>query len=494
MICLIDIAPSFRGISDLTRLPSGLLYIGDALKKAGYEVSVFHLAPEETDSAVEKIAKINPLFIGFSLFSGYPCYVSACMAEKIKQRLPNTPIVYGGVHPSLAPGQCLNENFVDFTVIGEGEETIVELAEAIENKSGYDTIKGIGYKKDGAVIINPARKQIGNLDLHRMDWSLINPQRYVRPSSDGKKCIAFVTSRGCPFNCGFCYNESFHKRRWRAHSVDFIVEQITELKNATGISRISFDDDDFMVNAERGFEILARLQKNGILCDWIEMNLDWVTYDNMSRFSDLGLKTLFFGWESGSDRILKLINKKITRESIIEKCRILARFPQIKYDASAIIGFPTESWEEINQTIDLALKISDIMPSFNVVLGTYMPYPGTQLHNLALEEGFDAPKRIFDWREYDIVCTTMKPTWIKWANQVTGRKFFLIDKYAHFLDRSIYLSPGSSLLKTIVKRMLYHAAKFRLKNRLYAFPLEIYFQRWWTRRNILRDLSKFQTQ
>ncbi len=490
-IALVSIAADFRGVPDLTRPPSGLLYVGGALKKAGYDVRIFHIAEKEIDSCSGEIAALAPLCVGFSVFTGYPCYIAQKMSRKIKELAPMSRIIWGGVHPSLSPDECLNEQAVDFVVIGEGELTAVELANALQTGRDISQVRGIGYK-NGKISFTTPREQIADLDEYSMDWSLVDPLRYVRSSSDYQRAMCFVTSRGCPFSCGFCYNQKFHKSKWRAHSAEFVIKKVQELQAATQITRISFDDDYFMADQRRGFKILEGLKNIGVICDWLEVRLETATVENMRRFSDLGVKTIFFGWESGSDRMLSLMNKRLTRSAILAKCEILSKFPDIKYDASAIIGFPTEKKSEIFETVDTALEISKILHTVNFNIGTYMPYPGTSLYELALSEGFSPPAKVQDWKNYDIMSPNIRLDWLKWAGSHTHRLFFRIDKYSKFLDRGTYLSAGSSKLRTIVKKLLYHLALFRLKNKVFIFPLELYFQSWWVKRNIVKDLARFK--
>ncbi|MHB9155669.1 MAG: B12-binding domain-containing radical SAM protein [Endomicrobiales bacterium] len=489
MIALVNIVSKFRTVEDKTRPPSGLLYVGGALKNAGHEVRVFHLYEREIAETVADIESLAPLFVGFTVFTGYPCYTSALMSKMLKQRMPGLPVVWGGVHPSLDPEGCLREDFVDFTVMGEGEETILELAGEIAGGRRYAGIKGIGYKENGKTVVTPARELLADLDRFRMDWSLVEASSYVRPGSEGNPSLCFITSRGCPYNCGFCYNERFHRRKYRAHSVDYVVREVRELKEKTGINGITFDDDHFLANVPRGLEILKKLKDMGVACDWLELRLEAVTRENMEKLRAAGVKRIFFGWESGCDRILKLVNKKFTRETILEKCALLSEFPEIKYDASAIMAFPTETWDETRETIDLAIRMAETLPNVNFNLGTYMPYPGTPLFELAIKEGFAPPVNIEGWKEFDILTGTVDLTWLEWAGRGTKRKLYLIDKYGHFLDRDI--ASGKGFFKRLAKTVFYRLARFRMKRRLFAFPFEVTLQLAYMERSIRKNLRKF---
>ena len=238
--------------------PTGLLYVGGALRKADYEVEILHITPEEVQESVKKIVEMSPLFVGFSVFTGDAMRAHGEMCREIK-RLSGIPIVWGNVHPSLLTEQCLNESYIDVVIIGEGEVTAVKLSRALEGYGSLSEVLGIGYKVNGEIRINPPRPLITNLDHYPIDWSLIDVQKYISPAWEMKRVLPLVTSRGCPYRCTFCYNIKFNQRQWRSHSVDFVVTHINELKKRYKLDGIFYHDDNFFVNKKRAFEILRRI-------------------------------------------------------------------------------------------------------------------------------------------------------------------------------------------------------------------------------------------
>jgi radical SAM superfamily enzyme YgiQ (UPF0313 family) len=200
----------------------------------------------------------------------------------------------------------------------------------------------------------------------------------------------------------------------------------------------------------------------------------------MKELKDLKVKRIFIGWESGSDRMLKLVTKGFDKNTILEKCKILADFPEIAIDASAIIGFPTEKKEDIHQTIDLALKMSEIIPNINFNLGTYLPYPGTRLYEIAIKEGFIPPKDPEGWGKFDILAGNIKLKWLPWASDREHQTFKRIDRYSKLLENSRSKNP----LLNIVKKVLFHMARLRLRQKIFSFPFEIIGYEWWLKRTI----------
>lgn len=397
--------------------PLGLLYVGDALKKAGYEVEVFHLSTEQIHEYVLKILAKSPLFVGFSVFTGEAIRACAEMCREIK-RNSKIPIVWGNAHPSLLPHKCLSEEYIDFVVIGEGEVTAVELAQALEKKREIVSVKGVGYRDANGIRINEPRAFIRNLDEFTMDWTLVDVERYLQGSWELRRMISFVTSRGCPDQCGFCYNLAFNKRRWRAHSVDFVVSQIQFLKDKWGVDGVFYWDDNFFANKERAFEILERVN----LPYYAEARVDYINEGFVRKLSQTGCRLLLLGIESGSDRVLKLINKKQTVSDNINAVRIMPKYPTVRISGSIMFGFPTETREEYRDTLQMVLKMFEINRYMDFTTGFYMPYPGTDLYDLAIQQGFVPPSSTEDWEDMNRWNDKVEISWVEWLSSKEARE------------------------------------------------------------------------
>ena len=465
-IHLVCIAAEYRGIEYITIPPAGCLYVGDALKKNNYSVTVHHILSNQIDETVREITASQALFVGFSVITGSPVVHSAKMSRLIKKKAPEIPVVWGGVHPSLMPELCLHEDSVDFVIRGEGEITTTELADLLYNGGDFKHVASLCWKDpDGKIHINPDRPFIKNLDQFRQDWSLVDPMRYVRTGFDGTKYITFITSRGCPHSCGFCYNLAFNKRRWRSHTVDFIVGEIKIICQLTDVDSVVFNDDNFLVNKSLAFQILGHLQEIGIRVSWIEVRLDQVNDQILSQLYKYGVRTLFVGWESGSDRTLKKIDKGFDTSLIIEGFKLAAKY-SFEIDASAIVGFPFETESDWQATIDMMVRIDAINPGRNKFnIGVYVPYPGTPIVEQALKQGFKFPDDILTWDSFDILKGDMKLPWITSA-QV--KRIALLDRYAKIL----YTAGHRNLFVTMTRKIFAKLARIRLKYKVFFFPVE----------------------
>lgn len=456
MISLVKISEP----EQMSNPPLGLLYIGDALKKAGYDVKVLHCSSEEIGKCAHEVIKSNPLFVGFSVFTAGGIRSSVRMCKEIRRLSKNIPIVWGNSHSTLLPEQCLNEPYIDIIVFGEGEETIVDLARAIEKRQPLSEVKGIGYKENGELKFTEPRPFMKNLDKYRLDWDLVDINRYIRPYWDLKRVIPFVTSRGCPHNCSFCHNLVFNKRRWRAHSIDFVVSEVERLKSEHGIDGIRFWDDNFFVDKRRAFGICGRIG----LPYFADARIDYVDEEFCQRLKETNSKELCFGFESGSDRILKLMNKEITVSDTLKAVKILTRFG-VHFSSSIIMGYPTEVKREFLETMKLVTELFEINPRTGFTTGLYLPYPGTPSYDLAIQEGFLPPKKPEGWDALDRWSYGLDVTWV---DHITAFEAAKIRKYVQVIG-ILY-----SLNVPIFKKL----AKYRLTTGNYFMDYDMRLWKW----------------
>ncbi|MFH0852571.1 MAG: radical SAM protein [bacterium] len=430
-------------------LPLGILSIGSALKKHGFFVELLNITEKEIEKTAAYIAAKNPLFVGISVMTGIQTKHSAELSKKIKESLA-VKVVWGGIHPSLLPEQCLAESYIDFVIVGEGEETIVEFSQKLSQGEAFDNVLGLGYKKDGQAHLGDSRPLIKNLDDWPLDFSLLDMEKYVYRLDRYKRVVAYKASRGCPFSCGFCYNKIFNQNRWRAWSSDMVAKDIEFLKQKYHIDAIKFYDDNFFVDKARALEILEKIN----LPAHLEVRIDMIDDELARRLKELRVFDLLIGVESGSDRILEMINKRITVERIISAVRSLAKY-DVPASYSAIVGLPTETKEEFESTIDLLYTIYKIHPRAAFTLGAYMPYPGSTMYELAKEKGFRPPERTEDWGRIDRFRKDFASPWVDGGYVWRIRECFKLLKFK--------LGPANRWFE------------FRIRHRFFALPLDIYF-------------------
>jgi len=447
MIALVQINYS-KDHSEVT-LPLGILSVGSALKKAGFEVKLINITEKSIDKTVNEIIDLNPDWVGISVMTGIQTKHSAELSQKIKEKNPNLSIVWGGVHPSLLPEQCLSEDYIDFVIMGEGEITGAELARETKQRREFGSVEGLGYKLNNKSIINNPRPFIKNLDDYRLDFSLIDISKYLFKLKGSERAIAYKTSRGCTFNCAFCYNKAFNKGQWRTWSVKTVTEDIEFLKKKYGVDAIKFYDDNFFIDRQRALEILEKID----IPAHTEVRIDMITDDLAEKLKRLKVSEFLIGIESGSNRMLKLINKGYTVDKIKEGVKILAKY-DLYTTYSTIVGLPTETEEEFNQTLDLMYWVHKTHPRSGFTLGAYLPYPGSLMYRFAIEKGFNPPIKTEDWGNIDRFRKDFSSPW------VDNKKVWRIREYFKFFSYKIGL--------------LNKWLEFRIKNKFFSFPFDIY--------------------
>lgn len=389
----------WQGTLQPPRPPLGLLFVGGALKKAGFAARVFHWTRDEALAKLPEVIAFQPFLVGFSIITGDPLSLVLDCAGRLRAALPGLKVMLGGVHATVEPAQCLAEPAVDFVVLGEGEVTAVDLAQALSQGQPHDHLPGLGYKQGGQAVINPRPPLIKDLDQWEPDWSLVEIEKYIAPEYEGveRMLFGYVASRGCPHACGFCYNHFFNQRTWRHPSAAKVINDVNELVSRHRLGGVFFYDDNFTANKKWALTVIGGLATKGM---HIETRIDYLNPGFIRELTEGGVGSLFIGCESGSDRVLGLLNKGFgvadTRRVIGE----LKAYPGYVM-LSFIVGVPSETLAEYQATLDLVMWCLESLPRVGFTLGFYLPYPGTPLYEACVERGFERPQAMADWEKLD---------------------------------------------------------------------------------------------
>jgi radical SAM superfamily enzyme YgiQ (UPF0313 family) len=385
--------------------PLGILIVGGEMRKAGYEVKVFH-SPKANSNLAAEIAAWKPGLVGFSLITGDPLDVVVDVTRRVRSALPECVIVYGGIHPTIDPEQCLSVESVDFVVLHDGERTAVRLAEALRAGEPVSAIPGLAYREGGRTVIQPQDDVLHNLDDIDIDWSLVDVERYVLPEYGGVRRVlaGYVASRGCPHQCGFCYNLVFNKRKWRHPSAEKVVRDVNALAARHDLGGVIFHDDNFTANRRWALSVLEGLKVSAL---HIETRIDYVTEEFLQELVSRNVRSVFFGVECASDRMLALMKKGFTVADTKRALAAVAKYP-LNMKLSLIVGGPTETVREYQATLDLIVWCVENLPRAAFTVGFYLPFPGTPLFPLCVDRGFKPPDRLEGWVAMD-----------RWGNQST---------------------------------------------------------------------------
>lgn len=394
------------------REPLGVLALGTYLKENGYSVKILDVVPysEVGDESYFNILKKELNSAIAVCISAMTAQVSngLLISKFIKNKRPELPVIWGGVHPSLFPAQTSKDELVDFVVYGEGEASTLELINELEKKNpSFQDIKGIAY--DGGV--NPPR---GFMDINKLpflDHDLLDLKYYLeRPVpiifSDTNRIrkLVMLSSRGCPYRCTFCINK-VTKSGWRAQDPDRFLDEFEFIVDKYKLDMIRPLDENFFVSKKRAEEIIKKMKERKIDVRWgtnIRANYfrdNYVTVDFAKRLKSTGFEFATMGAESGSDSVLNSLKKDITTDDLINSAKVCVEAGIIPV-YSWMIALPGKTNQEMKTNIKIMREINKICPSArhydNFI---FRPYPGGELYEQCKDLGLYEPTSLREWAD-----------------------------------------------------------------------------------------------
>ncbi len=393
-------------------LPIGLMYIAAVLQKAGYSVEIldaFFLGanyPESGESITvglsfeqikQEIQNRKPDIIGVA--GPFTCQVGNAIevCKAAKEVAPDALVVVGGPHVTLVPKEFLEENpSVDVAVAGEGEYAMLEIAHHREAGKSLSDVLGVAFRSGGEVKVNQTRPFITDLDeLPYPAYDLVDMEQYLGPSKIGyrsfqDRAISMVTSRGCPFNCCFCAVHLHMGKTLRAHSAQYVLDHIQYVVEKYKVKNIFFEDDNLTLDLKRFEAICDGLIERKIKIGWETPNgvrADCLTMELLKKMKQSGAKSVFVGVESGDQQVLdKVICKSLDLNRVVEFAKNSHEIG-LKTGAFYIIGFPGETKENMQRTVDFALMLKR---KYDVGMHLFMATPsyGTKLFDECIEKGY----------------------------------------------------------------------------------------------------------
>ena len=465
------INPPFTGFGGMEghggrQAPLNLAYLASYLRavQPHHEIAIFdgEAYGADFEEVNEFIKTFKPQLVGLTMPT--PAYLHVLeIAKMAKEYSKGCWVVVGGPHPSAFASETTREENIDFSISGEGEMSFSLLIKTLETGGSLESIGGLAYKTDEGVHYNTNKTLIDNLDdipfpardLLPMDRYVITGPKRVSGRLGGN----MITSRGCPYDCTYCDSKVMWTRAARLRSVGNIVDEIQECKDTYGIGEINFHDDIFPMSKNHTIEVCKEIQRRKIDIRWVCMNrVNFCYPEVMEEMYKAGCRKIMFGFESGSNEILKLIKKKATIEQAQEAVKI-CRSSGIKVMGSFMIGNIGEDEHSIRQTIDFSKSLDLDTASFFVSI----PFPGTELFTQASEKGYLKDK--IKWSDFCVLGTddppmvllNITPQRVLELQAQALKEFYLRPKYIlkkFFGIRSIgefwHLVKSSGILKKII--------------------------------------------
>jgi anaerobic magnesium-protoporphyrin IX monomethyl ester cyclase len=387
--------------------PINLLLLAACLEKADIPVHVvdanaMRMSDEELG---RRLSDANPILIGVPMYAE-TIYTTARTIEFMRSSFPSAKIVTGGPQASAAPTWMLDEvPEIDYVLAGDGEESLVDLARYL--RAGQDPTDKIGglYTRDSKLTINGRGPRVQNLDdiplpSRHLVQEVYDLKRYYALLIAQRPVDSMITSRGCPHSCHFCYNVD---TKMRFRSIDNCLEEIHWLRDR-GITNIEILDDNFTAARSRAIKFFERLKKEKLgITLRVKARADAIREDMVKAAREAGVYNMSIGMESGSDGILTAMNKRITVEELTSAAEMVMRYGMACH-TGWIIGYPGETPETIEQTVDLIRK----MKPTTAGVGILRPYPGTALYDQAKAEG----TLMGEWSAHEPKAPWVKLPWV----------------------------------------------------------------------------------
>jgi anaerobic magnesium-protoporphyrin IX monomethyl ester cyclase len=444
-ILLANPPPTFSyRVLGVNRPPLGLAYMASILRD-DYDVQIVDFSVEPRHWSEYPYRDFD--IVGISVDTSR-CPVSFEIAQAAKDQ--GTLVVVGGPHVSFMDDEALATGVVDYVVRNEGEYSFRALVDFIAGSKPLQELRGISYLDGRQVVRAPDAPFIHDLDSLPFPARDLLSLHLYRERMNGRLMTTMVTSRGCPFNCDFCSSSEFFGVRWRARSVENMLDEIDILYNKYGYRALSFVDDNFTLNPARAIEVSEKIRNNGWDLIWAAMTrVDTVVkHPEMVRaMAQAGFSWTFIGFESGNQEILDAYGKKAGTDDARQAIAIL-KDNNVKVTGAFILGAVDETEEMVQQTIDFAKELDPTRAQFSLLT----PYPGARLYERVVGRLLTK-----DWNLYSGMYPTIK------LDHITPERLhsLLISAYSSFYGR-----PGKAFENSsYIFRMVPSITKY-LANRL----------------------------
>lgn len=385
-----------RGAPKSIFIPLGLGYLAAVLEENQYEVDVLDL--QMIDPTVQQIesdlSKTDADILGVTT-STLTYWPAIEVVKAAKKALPDTLTLVGGPHVTALPEQTLNESpEVDIVVRGEGERTMLELANLVSkgDLKNLDKIDGVTFRKNGQIVQTNNRAFIENLDeLPHPAYKHFQLEKY---RMEGKNYLPIITSRGCPFECTFCLASSMCGTRFRTRSPKKVLDELEWMRDVHHADIFALYDDTFTFDKKRANAICDEMKARKFDLPWdCRTRVDQITTEILTKLRNANCQLVHFGVESGNQKMLDAMKKHTTVEKNAWAIK-LSKEVGISVAISVVVGYPGETPEMLKETFDFIKKTK---PDF-VYVCQAIPYPGTELLEILRNLNWEVST---DWNKFD---------------------------------------------------------------------------------------------
>jgi len=473
------------------RIPNSILSVAASIEGLfTYSLVDGNLESDPAQQICNLLDSGNYKYLALSVMPGPQLKQAIPISKLIKARFPHIIIIWGGYFASNQSNVVMDSGFVDYVVYGPGDKAFPTLLNMLAQNAALHMVPNLIWKEDGKIVKNHKDELYEQDTLPDLPYSQLNAHypinKYLGKTYLGTKTIAYHSSIGCPFTCAFCGIVPIYNARWKGKSAELIYKDIRFLKDTYSGNAIEFHDNNFFVSEKRTIAF-ANLVMNDNMSWWGEGRIDTLdkySDESLHLMHKAGCKMIFFGAETGNDKILKMMDKGGTQTGEQIK-KFAARMQRIGIvpEYSFVLGTPGSSEAETNNQIDEDInfirEIKRINPETEIIIYVYSPVPteGSELFNAVKNTGFHFPEKLEDWispqwEHFDLRKNPLTP-WLK---------PYMIDKIKNFetVLNGYYPTVSDIKLTPFRKKLISGIAALRYHTKIYSFPYEIKaLQKYW---------------
>jgi len=457
-------------------IPYSLLYLERVVRDLNVDVVFIDENTGEDYHQIIKSIKDKIFLVGISAMLGYQIQGGINFSKYVRSVDENIKIVWGGWHVTMMPEQSLTESFIDYVIVGQGESPFRQLVEALLFKNTVDNINGLFYKKDNEIKTAGENNFVSVTQFPDVNYSLIDINKYILQGIPyAKRTVVYFASHGCPHNCTFCALTPVYQQRWFPKPVKDIIKDFLLFKQVAHIDSICFHDDNFFTNRTFSLALAQAMIDNKLDLKWEVWShagsfMKMFPEEDLDFFYKAGLRRILCGAESGSNSVLKEINKKLSVEENLNFVKLLKKHKITPY-FTTMICFPLDPDEDIKATFEMIRKAKLIDLSLKVHVGYYTPFPNTSFYDKALEKGFIAPHNLEGW-----ISHTFDQFKAPWFKEVYSEKYNIFLNFYVTLSNPLFFNNASRPLKektflAVINLLVFPFAYLRLKLNFFSFPL-----------------------
>jgi anaerobic magnesium-protoporphyrin IX monomethyl ester cyclase len=462
--------PSFA--SSEATAPLGILAVATPLKRAGFEVVLIDstITPNFKQRVLEEVQ--DALCLGISLVTGPMIRETVDIARSIKAWDPDFPIILGGWHPSLLPKQTLEAPYLDYIVRGQGEDSLLELVQHIRAGAAPDFISGIGFKREGRLIMTPERSLRPLAEMPPKAYELADFDAYER--SCGRRWAMYTSSLACPFNCGYCTNAGVYGRKWNALPPEQFVEETTDLTRRYALEMLWIVDDNFLVDLDRARGIAEGLVRENSHYRWsiqATTNLtSRLSAEDLKLLRRAGLHQICQGVDSGSHAVLQKMGKDWQDFEQIYESAARCIEAGIRPSFNIIFAFPGEGKAERRETIQFMMDVCRRFPGAEFWTNIFTPYPGSPIFARTKELGIEVPTTLEGWADF-----FPRYTRLPWLKGAEHKRLQATRDYLRIaFDRIPIGADRRGKIARLVQKTISFPARWRLDHDMYRLPMELW--------------------